>query len=85
MYIDTSFILSWLNSLALCINSTEFCFGYEVVLTNINICLDFKLSLWNEYSFLVLWFLYGVRSEFLHDISGAAVGPIFSAHESDRK
>ena len=37
--------------------------------------LNFKLSPWNEYWFLVLGFLHGVRGEFTDDVSGAAVGP----------
>jgi hypothetical protein len=37
--------------------------------------VDFKLSPWNEYWFLVLGFLHGVRGEFTDDVSVAAVGP----------
>jgi hypothetical protein len=40
----------------------------------INIChLDFKFSPLNEYWFLVLGFLHGVRGEFSDDVSVAAV------------
>ena len=49
------------------------------------VCLEFKLLPWNEYWFLVLGFLHGVRGEFSDDVSGAAVGPIFTGHESERK
>jgi hypothetical protein len=29
--------------------------------------------------------LYGVRGEFPDDFSGAALGPIFTGHESERR
>jgi hypothetical protein len=33
--------------------------------------------------FLVLGFLHGVRGEFPYDVSGTAVGHIFTGHESE--
>jgi hypothetical protein len=47
--------------------------------------LHFKRSPWNEYCFLVLDILHGMRGKFTDDVSGAAVGPIFTGHESERK
>jgi hypothetical protein len=37
--------------------------------------LDFKLSPWDDYSFLVLRFLHGVRGEFFDDVSGSTAAP----------
>jgi hypothetical protein len=37
--------------------------------------LDFKLSPWNKYCFLVSGFLHDVRSEFTDDVSKLTVGP----------
>jgi hypothetical protein len=35
--------------------------------------LDFRLSLWNEYCFLVLGILHGVQDKFPDEVPGAAV------------
>jgi hypothetical protein len=38
-----------------------------------------------DFFLLVLGILHGVRGEFPDDVSGAAVGPIFTGHESESK
>jgi hypothetical protein len=48
------------------------------------VILDFRLSPWNEYWFLVLGFLHGVSGKFSVDVSGAAVGPETSPGNSPR-
>jgi hypothetical protein len=45
-----------------------------------NINLEFRLSPWNQYCFLVFRLLYGVWGEFT-DVLETAVGPIFTGHE----
>jgi hypothetical protein len=45
--------------------------------------VDFKLSLWHKYCFLVLGFLHVVRSEFPDDASELLVGPIFTIFTSE--
>ena len=41
--------------------------------------VDFRLSPWNEYCFLVLGVLHGVRGEFTDDVSKNAVGSVFTS------
>jgi hypothetical protein len=59
------------------------CNKFSTFLTINKIYLEFKLLSWNKYWFF-LGFMHGMRGEFSDDVSGAAVGPIFTGHESQR-
>jgi hypothetical protein len=55
------------------------------MMTKENSYLDFRLSPWNEYCFLVLGFLHGVQPEFIDNVLETAVDPVFTGHELECK